>query len=55
MGMVHERHVIVIAGRNAVEVDVQGGIRCRDCRVTEGLMEKVPLASAREEEEWIDK
>lgn len=55
MGVVHERHVIVIASRNAVEVDVQGGIRCGDCRVTKGLMEKVPLASAGEKEKCIDK
>ena len=55
MGMVHKRHVVVIASRNAVKVDVQGGIRCRDCRVPERLMEKVPLASVREKEKWMNK
>ena len=35
MGVVHKRHVIVISGRNTVEVDVQGGVRCGDCRAPE--------------------
>jgi len=35
VGVVHERHVIIISGRNTVEVDVQSSVRCGDCKVPE--------------------
>jgi hypothetical protein len=37
VGVVHEGHVVVIAGRDTVEVDVDGGVRGGDCRTSGGL------------------
>ena len=36
MSVVHEGHVIIIAGWNAVKVDVQSSERCGNCRTSEG-------------------
>ena len=46
VGVIHKCHVIVIASWNVLEVDIQGGVRCGNCRVPGRSIKKVLLVSA---------
>ena len=49
VGVVHERHVVVIASWNLVKVDVHSGVRCWDCRTPAESIKKGGVGVSRGE------